>query len=125
MPKCTCCTPYDMPQKLPQETLNSVLSLLDSGNSHAEIMCITHVSSAYITRVTAKYHPHLKRSKGGHPQKLNPTNTCYVVCLVTNSNKVSTCQAAQALLNLTGEKLGPTTIHCALKEAGLHAVKKV
>ncbi|KAJ1307113.1 hypothetical protein OPQ81_001231 [Rhizoctonia solani] len=114
-----------MPSPLPKETLNSVLSLLDSKKSHAQIILKNGVSSAYITKVTAKHCPHLERSKGGRPRRLNPANVRYAVRLVTNGKKVGTRRAAQELFKLTGKKVAPTTIRKVLKEAGLRAVKKV
>ncbi|EUC66329.1 winged helix turn helix protein [Rhizoctonia solani AG-3 Rhs1AP] len=113
-----------MPKALPQDTLNNVLSLLDSDESHAGIINKTGVSSAYITKVTHKYRPHLKRSKGGRPRKLNPTATRYAVRLVTQGSKVGTKQAARTLSTLTGESISAETVRRALKEGGLRAVKK-
>ncbi|KAJ1307060.1 hypothetical protein OPQ81_008039 [Rhizoctonia solani] len=106
-----------MPWQFPQETFNSVLSLLGSTNPRAEITSKTGASFSCMTKVTAKHHPHLKLSKGGCPQKLNPTNVRYAVDLVTKGKKVGTCPAAKELFNLTGDKASPTTLHKVLKEA--------
>ncbi|KAJ1299760.1 hypothetical protein OPQ81_000669 [Rhizoctonia solani] len=108
-----------------QDTLNSVLVLLDQKKSHAEIIKSTKVSSSYITKVTKKHRPDLVRSTGGHPRKLNPTATRYAVCLVTNGSSVNTRQATQTLSGLTRESISPRTVRRALKRAGLKPKKKV
>ncbi|QRW24454.1 Transposable element Tcb2 transposase [Rhizoctonia solani] len=113
-----------MPKAFSQDTLNSVLSLLDSDKTHAQIIEKTGVLSAYITKVTRKHRPHLARSKGGRPRKLNPTAVRYAVRLVTNGNKVSTRKAAITLSALSGESIHRDTVRHALLEAGLRAVKK-
>ncbi|KAJ1301775.1 hypothetical protein OPQ81_009004 [Rhizoctonia solani] len=114
-----------MVRPLSNETLNKVLSLIDSKHTHSQITCTTGVSSAYITKVAAKHQPHLERSKGSRPQKLNPTTTHYVVHLLTNGSKVSMKQATQKLCELTGQSIATETVRRALKEVGLQAVKKV
>ncbi|KAJ1300084.1 hypothetical protein OPQ81_002566 [Rhizoctonia solani] len=108
-----------------QDTINSILALLDKEKTHAEIIEATGVSSAYITKVTKKHCPHLPWRTGGHPQKLNPTMTCYAVRLVTNGSSVNTRQATQTLSALTGESINPRTVRRALKKAGLKPKKKV
>ncbi|QRW21149.1 Transposable element Tcb2 transposase [Rhizoctonia solani] len=113
-----------MPKAFSQDTLNLVLSLLDSDKTHAQIIKKTGVLSAYITKVTRKHRPHLARSKGGCPRKLNPTAVRYAVQLVTNGNKVSTRKAAITLSALSGESIHRDTVRHALLEAGLRAVKK-
>ncbi|KAJ1303573.1 hypothetical protein OPQ81_011756 [Rhizoctonia solani] len=108
-----------------QDTINSILALLDKEKMHAEIIEATGVSSAYITKVTKKHCPHLPWQTGGHPWKLNPTMTHYAVHLVTNGSSVNTRQATQTLSALTGESINPRTVHRALKRAGLKPKKKV
>ncbi|KAJ1300393.1 hypothetical protein OPQ81_005212 [Rhizoctonia solani] len=114
-----------MVRPLSNEMLNKVLSLLDSKHTHSQITCTTGVLSAYITKVAAKHRPHLERSKGGRPRKLNPTVTRYAVRLLTNGSKVSMKQATQKLCELTRQSIATETVRRALKEVGLRAVKKV
>jgi transposase len=123
--RCHHSTLSTMPKAYSQDTLDSVLSLLDSNNSHAEIMAKLGVSSGYISKVTAKYRSDLKRSTGGRPHKLNPTATRHAVCLVTNGSSINTRRATQTLSTLTGESISTKTVRRALKRAGLRPVKKV
>ncbi|KAJ1300101.1 hypothetical protein OPQ81_002583 [Rhizoctonia solani] len=83
------------------------------------------VSSGYIKKVTVRYRPHMERSKGGRPRRLNFANVRYVVRLVTNARKDGTRQVCQYVLKLARKKVSSSTARRALKEAGLRAIKKV
>ncbi|QRV96417.1 Transposase [Ceratobasidium sp. AG-Ba] len=113
-----------MPKTLPAERLNSVLSLLDAGHTHSEIMDRVPITSGTISKIAKKHRPNLPKSAGGRPRKLSPGATRYAVRLVTNNNNVSTRQATQRLCALTGQSIHPKTVKCALKSAGLVPVKK-
>ncbi|KAJ1305327.1 hypothetical protein OPQ81_000345 [Rhizoctonia solani] len=114
-----------MPRKHSQDTINSVLSLLDGKKSFAEIYDQTKVPISTIGRLCAKHRPDHQRASAGHPRKLNPTATRYAIHLVTNQNSVNTRQATQTLSRLTGESIHPKTVRRALKRAGLKPKKGV
>ena len=114
-----------MVKSLSQDTVNSVIALLDSGHSYARIKFKLGVSLDFISKTCSLHCPNLERSTGGRPRKLNPTATRHAVRLVTNHNSVSTRQATRTLCELTGQSIHPKTVTCALKEAGLRPVKKV
>lgn len=122
-----CCdtSPPDMTRALSDNKVNSVLALLDSGHTHAQIKSRVGVSAASISKICSQHHPNLDKSAGGHPCKLNPVATCHAVHLVTNHSSVSTHQATQTLCELTGQAIHPKTVHRALKKAGLRPTKKV
>ncbi|KAJ1300251.1 hypothetical protein OPQ81_005080 [Rhizoctonia solani] len=118
-----------MPRKHSQDTINSVLSLLDGKKSFAEIYDQTKVPISTIGWLCAKHHPDHQRASVGRPRKLNPAATCYAIRLVTNQitnqNSVNTRQATQTLSRLTGESIHPKTACHALKRAGLKPKKGV
>ncbi|KAJ1299506.1 hypothetical protein OPQ81_006104 [Rhizoctonia solani] len=99
-----------MPPAYSKDTLNSVLALINGKKTNAEITARTGVSPTYITRVTKKHRPHLERSTGGRPWKLNPTAVRHAVRLVTNGSTVNTRQAMQTLCNITGESISTKTV---------------
>ncbi|KAJ1300234.1 hypothetical protein OPQ81_005063 [Rhizoctonia solani] len=112
--------------KLSPAKVNNVLALLDKEiYSYPQICARTGVSIASISRICSKHRPDHLKSTGGCPHKLNPAATHYAVHLVTNHNSVSTWQATQTLCELTGESISPRTVHRALHQSGLKAVKKV
>ncbi|QRV96284.1 Transposase [Ceratobasidium sp. AG-Ba] len=114
-----------MTRSLNQSTIDSVLTLLDSGHSYAQIKArIPEISKSSIGNICSKYRPELDKPVGGRPRKLNPYATRYAVRLVTNNNSVSTRQATQTLCGLTGQSIHPKTVKRALKRAGLVPVKK-
>ncbi|KAJ1302976.1 hypothetical protein OPQ81_003268 [Rhizoctonia solani] len=114
-----------MPRKHSQDTINSVLSLLDGKKSFAEIYDQTKVPIFTFGRLCAKHCPDHQRASAGRPRKLNPTATRYAIRLVTNQNSVNTRQATQTLSRLTGESIHPKTVCRALKRAGLKPKKGV
>jgi transposase len=110
---------------LPQATVNSVLALLDSGHTHAQIKTRVGVSVGSITNICSAHCPDLNKSTGRLPHKLNPAAVRHAVRPVINHNSVSTRQATHTLQELTGQSIHPKTVHHALKGAGLWPAKKV
>lgn len=114
-----------MSPPLSQDTVNSVLALLDSGCSYSKIKSQLGISGGSISNIRSLHRPDLKKSTGGRPRKLNPTATRHAVRLVTNQSTVSTRQATKTLCELTGQTIHVKTVRRALKDAGLRPVKKV
>jgi transposase len=114
-----------MPKALSQSTVDSVLALLDSGHTHAQIKTRVGVSAGSITNICSTHRPDLNKSTGGRPRKLNPVAVRHAVRLVTNHNSVSTREATRTLQKLTGQSINPRTVRRALKGAGLRPIKKV
>lgn len=115
----------NMPKALSPDKVNSILALLDSEHTHAQIMSRLGVSSGVISKICAKHRPHLPRSTGGRPRKLNPTAARYAVRLVTNQSTITTRQATKTLSELIGESVHPKTVRRVLKDGGLKSAKLI
>jgi len=56
---------------------NTILSLLDSGNSDEAIAKQVGVSPSAVSKLHSKKHSTLSKGIGGHPSKLSSTNIQY------------------------------------------------
>ena len=62
--------------------LEKVPHLIDSDHSNHQISSLTGHSTATISCLWSKHHPHTPKSSGGHPLKLSQTNIRHAVCLI-------------------------------------------
>lgn len=116
---------FSMSPPLFQDTVNSVLALLDSGYSCRKIHASLGISISSISEMRSAHRPDLEKSTADCPRKLDPIATHHAVRLVTSHNSVSTCQATQTLCELTNPSISPKTVRGELKDAGMRPVKKV
>ena len=103
---------------------NTILSMLDAGQSARSIASTTGVNVSTISRLRSKEHSELQKSTGGHPSKLSPTSTCHAVHLITSQKAENAVQVTKTLRNIIHQPLPPSTVHLHLKKTGMKAVVK-
>jgi transposase len=104
--------------------VNHILSLLDSGkDGYAAARC-AGVSPSTISRIHKKHRSSLQKSLGGRPSKLSPANIHHAHHLIISGKAKNAGQLTKPLANIINQPLSTWTMRCALKKAGMVAVKK-
>ena len=103
---------------------NNVITLLTSGSSYQQITLATGVSQGAISQICSQYCPNLPKPSGGRPSKLNPTNMCHALHLITSQKAENAVEVTRTLKTITNQPLSAQTVHRHLKAAGMKAVAK-
>lgn len=101
-----------------------IISLLNAGHSAKSIASSTGHGLATISRLRFKHCPHLKKSFGGHPKKLSPTNRRHAMHLITSRRAETAVDVAKSLRTIVDQPLSVDTVRRCLKEGGMKAVVK-
>jgi hypothetical protein len=104
--------------------LDTILFLLDQGQSPQAIATATHVNRSTVSRIRSKHCPTLPKSSGGRPLKLSSTTIRQSIRLITSGKVDNAVQVARSIRNSHGTSVTSQTIRRALKNQGLKAITK-
>ena len=90
--------------------LEKVLHLIDSDHSNCQISSLTGHSTATISRLWSKHHPHIPKSSGGCPLKLSQTDICHAVRLINSGKADNATQITHSLQSITNQSLSRETV---------------
>jgi transposase len=110
--------------KLPKDTDKRIQELAEKGWSLRQIAEKLNISKATASRVCSKQLPLRKKSVGGRPQKLSPSDKRYCVRTVCRDPKATSKKVAKSLHAEFGINVTPQTVRRALREQGMGAVEK-
>jgi transposase len=110
--------------KLPKDTDKRIQELAEKGWSLRQIAEKLNISKATASRVCSKLLPLRKKSVGGRPQKLSPSDKRYCVRTVCRDPKATSKKVAKSLHAEFGINVTPQTVRRALREQGMGAVEK-
>ena len=111
-------------KKITKEMQNNIVCLLNNGLSSRQIAAQLGISHNTVLREHAKSQTNTHKDKGGRPVKLTMANKCNLVRNITSGKIDTAVGLAQDLKNSIGIEVGPDTVCCALKEAGMKTVTK-
>jgi transposase len=110
---------------LSPNTLNTILSHLDSGHSARPIAQETDVGRSTINRLSDKHPSNLPKPSGGCPQLLSSSDIWHADCLISSGQADNAVQVTCILQDITNHPLSIQTTCNHLKKTGLKArVKK-
>jgi hypothetical protein len=102
-----------------------LLHLLDSGAPAHHISSTTGSCLSTISRVRSKHRPELANPTGSRSKLLSPSDTCYIICLITSHKADNASQVKKMLTHTLPQSVSTKTIHRNLSHAGMKAVVKV
>jgi hypothetical protein len=105
--------------------LSYILHLLDSGASAHHISSTTGTHLSTISRVRSKHRPELAKPTGGCPKLLSPSDTCYIIHLITSQKADNASQVKKMLTHTLPQSVSTKTIRRNLSRTGMKAVVKV
>ena len=111
-------------RSLSSTQMNTILSMLDAGQSAHSFASTTGFNVSTISRLHSKEHSELQKSTGGHPLKHSPTNIHHAVHLITSQKAENAVQVTKTLRNIINQPLSPSTVHLHLKKTSMKAVVK-
>jgi transposase len=110
---------------LSPNTLNTILSYLDSGHSARAIAQETGVGRSTINRLRDKHRSNIPKPSGSCPQLLSSSDIRYTNHLISSGQADNAVQVTCVLQDITNHSLSVQTTCNHLKKAGLKArVKK-
>lgn len=104
--------------RIPEDTRNSILELIDTGLSSHKVEAQLGVSHMTVSRVRAEARPGIQKSRGGRPAKLTATDKRWLTRMVTKGEVDNAVQATRQLTDITNKKVSCYTVRRALKGAG-------
>ena len=102
----------------------TILSMLDAGQSVHSIASTTSLNVSTISRIHSKECSELQKATGGHPPKLFSTNVQHAICLISFGKAENAVQVTKALTNIVNQPLSTSTVHRQLRKTGMKAVVK-
>jgi transposase len=110
---------------LSPNTVNTILSHLDSGHSARAIAQETNVGRSTINRLRDKHRSNLPKPSGSRPQLLSSSDIWHADCLISSGRANNAVQVTCILQDITNHSLSVQNTCNHLKKAGLKArVKK-
>jgi Transposase len=103
---------------------NTILTMLNAGQSVYSISATTGAHASTISRLCSKEHSNLQKSTGGRLKKLSPSNIRHAIHLIFTQRAENAVQVTKSLTNIINQPLSPSTVHLHLKKAGMKAVVK-
>ena len=103
---------------------NTILSMLDAGQSAHSITSATGLHVSTISRLCSKECLELQKAVGGRPSKLSSANIHHTIHLISSGKAENAVQVTKALTNVVNQPLSATTVHQHLKKTGMKAVVK-
>ena len=108
-------------KKIPLDTKNSIITLLDNGLSARKIHEQLNISPRTVDKIRREARPNVTISKGGWPSSLTATDHRWLVRMITSGQADNAAQLAKSL----GKNISKDTICHALKTCEMKsAVKK-
>src|SRR6201996_5913465 len=104
---------------------NTILTMLDAGQSTCSISATTGVHPSTISTLCSKERSGLQKSTGGCPKKLSPSNICHAIHLISTQRAENAVQVTKTRSNIINQPLSPSTTCFHLKKAGMKAVVKI
>ena len=110
--------------RIPEDTRNSILALIDEGLSSREVQARLGVSHMTASRVRAEARPDVQKRRAGRPAKLTAKDNHRLVRVVASGRADNAVQVTRQLKDITNLNCSVHTVRRALKEAGLKACPK-
>src|SRR5213080_3478670 len=107
-------------KKIPLDTRNSIITLLDNGLSARKIHERLNVSPRTVDKIRRETRPNATVAKGGRPSSLTATDCRWLVRMITSGQADNAAELAKSL----GKKVSKDTIRRALKTSGMKSVIK-
>src|SRR5271170_3585617 len=101
-----------------------VIKMLNDGLSERAIVATTGLGKGTVSRIAQSLSPSSAKIKGGRPALLTVHQKTFCVHKITRVRKGNAIQVKSSLEEELGVKASPSTVHRALKEAGLGAIEK-
>ena len=111
-------------QSLSPAQQNTILTLLDAGQSASSISASTGVYLSTISILCFKEHSELQKSTEGHSKRLSPSNICHAIHLIFTQRAENAVQVTKTISKIINQPLSPSTTCLHLKKAGMKAVVK-
>lgn len=106
-------------KRLPAQTEDRIVYLLQSGKSGVQIEQITGVSTGKISAIRKARCPDLPKSSGGRPSLLSDYDNRLIVRSITSGKVNTATQAKKVLQDATNKSVSASTIRRSLKKAGM------
>jgi transposase len=103
---------------LSPNTVNTILSHLDSGHSARAIAQETGVGRSTINTLCDKHHSNLPKPSGGHPQLLSSSDIQHADHLISSGQADNAVQVTCILQDITNHPFSVKTTRNHLKKAG-------
>jgi len=103
---------------------NTILSLLDSGNSDEATAKQVGVSPSAVSKACSKTCSALPKAIGGHYSKLSLANICHAQHLITSGKDENAFQVTKALSNIIDQPPFANTVYLHLQKSGIKVVVK-
>ena len=103
---------------------NTILSMLDAGQSAHSIASATGLHVFTISRLCSKECSELQKAAGGHPSRLSSANIYHAIHLISSGKAENAVQVTKALTNVVNQPLPAITVRQHLKKTGMKAVVK-
>lgn len=111
-------------KQIPHDTVENVISLLDSDHSTREISQETGISKGSVTNIANKHRPERRKRSAGRPPMLSKNDVRFATRAITSGKVDNAVQATQILRSITNQSLSTQTTRRALKNAGLKSAVK-
>lgn len=111
-------------KKLPADTRNNIIGLLESGLSSRKIAERVGVGRVTVDNVRKETMPGAEMPAKGCPPKLSAQDKRRIVRLVTSGKVDTASHVSRELKTVTNVEVSSNTVGRALKEAGLKAIVK-
>lgn len=108
-----------------QDTVNNVLSLLDSGLTGREIATRLGISTGKVSNIRSKHRPDLEKAKGGRPPHMSDGDIRLAARLITSGKADNAAQLREVFQEVTDRDVKPHTLRRGLTKAGLVSRTKV
>ena len=102
----------------------TILSMLDAGQSAHSIACTTGLNVSTISRLCSKECSELQKVTEGHPPKLSSANVQHAINLICSGKAENAVQVTNALTNIVIQPLSTSTVCRQLRKTGMKAVVK-
>ena len=111
-------------QSLSSAQKNTILTMLDAGQSTCSISAATGIHPSTISRLCFKECSELQKSTDGCLKKLSPSNIHHAIHLISTQRAENAVQVTKVFTSIINKPLTPSTIHLHLKKAGMKAMVK-
>ena len=103
---------------------NTILTMLDAGQSARSVSASTGVHLSTISRLRSNERSELWKCTGGRQKKLFPSNIHHAIHLIFTQRAENAVQVTKTLFNIINQPLSPSTTCLHLKKAGMKAAVK-
>jgi len=103
---------------------SSVISLLNEGYSHRQIIAKTGLGKGTVGRISKEVDVDKENNPGGRPSKLSACDKQSIFCQITSGKLDNAVQATQFINSVIPNPVTPQTVRNALKGSGFYAATK-